>query len=96
MLVASVADCFVLSFKAIARASKFSWISLTCSVEGTLDKIERLTQFTTFEVKASSTIPSDINEQKAMKLLEMAERACLITNSLTADTHLSASVQVQQ
>ncbi len=96
LLVASVADCFVLSFKAIARASKFSWISLTCSVEGTLDKIERLTQFTTFEVKASLTIPADMNEEKAMKLLEMAERACLITNSLTADTHLTASVQIQQ
>jgi len=96
LLVASVADCLVLSFKAIARASKFSWISLTCSVEGTLDKVERLTQFTTFEVKAALTIPADMNEEKAMKLLGMAERACLITNSLTADTHLTASVQTQQ
>jgi len=42
------------------------------------------------------TIPADMNEEKAMKLLEMAERVCLITNSLTADTHLTASVQTQQ
>jgi organic hydroperoxide reductase OsmC/OhrA len=96
LLVASVADCFVLSFKAIARASKFSWISLTCSVEGTLDKVERLTQFTTFEVKASLTIPADKNEDMALRLLDKAEHLCLITNSLTADTHLTASVQAQQ
>ncbi len=96
LLVASVADCFVLSFKAIARASKFSWISLTCSVEGTLDKVERLTQFTTFEVKASLTIPADTSEVIALRLLEKAEDLCLITNSLTADTHLTASVQVQK
>ena len=50
LLVAAVADCFILTFKAIARASKFSWVSLSCAVEGTLDTIDRLTQFTTFEV----------------------------------------------
>ncbi len=96
LLVASVADCFMLSFKAIARASKFSWISLTCSVEGTLDQVERLTQFTTFDVKASLTIPADMNEEKAMRLLDKAEHSCLITNSLKADSHLSASVQLQE
>ncbi len=96
LLVASVADCFVLSFKAIARGSKFSWISLTCSVEGTLDKVERLTRFTTFDIKASLAIPADMNEEMALRLLGKAEHLCLITNSLTADTHLTTSVQVQQ
>lgn len=96
LLVASVADCFVLSFKAIARASKFSWISLTCSVEGTLDKVERTTQFTTFDLRASLTIPADMNEKTALRLLDKAEHLCLITNSLTAHTRLTASVQTQQ
>ncbi len=96
LLVASVADCFMLSFTAIARASKFSWISLTCSVEGTLDKVERLTQFTTFDIKASLTIPADVNEEMALKLLDKAEHICLITNSLKADSRLSATVQVQE
>jgi organic hydroperoxide reductase OsmC/OhrA len=95
LLVAAVADCFILTFKAIARASKFSWISLSCAVEGTLDTVDRLTQFTMFEVNASLTMPPDMNEEKAMKLLVKAEQACLITNSLTADTHLTASVQLQ-
>ncbi len=90
-----MADCFILTFKAIARASKFSWISLSCAVEGTLDTVDRLTQFTMFEVNASLAMPPDMNEEKAMKLLMKAEQACLITNSLTADTHLTATVQVQ-
>jgi len=94
LLVAAVADCFILTFKAIARASKFSWISVNCSVEGKLDKVDRLNQFTRFDVTASLTMPSDMNEEKAMRLLEKAEQACLITNSLTADTQLTANVQV--
>ena len=32
LLVAAVADCFVLSFRAIARASQFDWASLTLSL----------------------------------------------------------------
>lgn len=96
LLVAAVADCLILTFKAIARASKFSWISLACAVEGTLDSVDRLTRFATFEVKASLTIPPDMDEEKAIRLLEKAEHACLITNSLTADTHLTATVKVQE
>ena len=48
LLVATVADCFVLSFRAIARASKLSWLSLNCDVEGTLARIEGTTKFTEF------------------------------------------------
>ena len=95
LLVAVVADCFVLTFKAIARASKFPWISLSCAVVGTLDNVERQTRFISFDVRASLTISPNMNEDKAMRLLEKAEEVCLITNSLTAETHLSATVQTK-
>jgi len=39
LLVAALADCFVLTFRALARASKLSWLSLRCDVEGTLDRV---------------------------------------------------------
>jgi peroxiredoxin-like protein len=95
LLVAAVADCFILSFKAIARASNFSWISLSCEAVGTLDNVDRQMRFTTFEVRAALTVPPGANEDKAMRLLEKAEQACLVTNSLTAAVHLSTSVQTQ-
>ena len=37
LLVAAVADCYILSFRAIARASKLDWISLRCDVVGDLE-----------------------------------------------------------
>ena len=46
LLVAAVADCFVLTFRPIAHLSKLAWISLTCDVTGTVDRVERGTQFT--------------------------------------------------
>ena len=94
LLVAAVADCFVLTFRAIARASKLSWTSLECAVEGTLDRVERVTQFTGFRVVVSLRVPAGTNPDQARRLLAKAEQGCLITNSLKAASHLEAEVAV--
>jgi organic hydroperoxide reductase OsmC/OhrA len=93
LLVAAVADCFILSFRAIARASGFEWRALDCAVSGTLDKIDRVTQFTDLELVVELTLPADSDERRAHRLLEKAERSCLVTNSMTATTHLHATLR---
>jgi organic hydroperoxide reductase OsmC/OhrA len=95
LLVAAIADCFVLTFRAIARASKLPWVSLRCEVEGTLDRVERATQFTDFLVRASLHLPPGANEEQAHRLLERAEKSCLITNSLKGSSRLEATLEVQ-
>ena len=90
LLVAAVADCFILSFRAIARASKFDWVSLDCSVEGVLARSEKVTCFTAFTVNAALTVPAGADEARALGLLDKAEHSCLITNSLSATVHLNA------
>jgi organic hydroperoxide reductase OsmC/OhrA len=92
LLVASVADCFVLSFRAIARVAKFDWVNLDCQVNGTLDRVDGQSRFTDFVVKARLTIPKGADVAKAEKLLHKAERGCLITNSLYAESHLELEV----
>jgi peroxiredoxin-like protein len=94
LLVASVADCFILSFKAIARASKLEWNSISCDAEGVLEKVDRVTQFTAFHLRAALDVPEGTRPEKAARLMEMAEKSCLITNSLKADSHLEAEVTV--
>ena len=94
LLVGAVADCLILSFRATARAAKLEWDSLYCEVVGTLDKIERATQFTGFEVSAELTIPAGGDAAKAERLLEKAEHHCLITNSLKAESRLTTRVLV--
>ena len=93
-LVASVADCFILTFRAIARASKLEWTTVECSAVGELDRVGRNTQFTAFTVKATLTVPAGTEVSKAQRLLEKAEGSCLITNSLTAETRLEAEIIV--
>jgi organic hydroperoxide reductase OsmC/OhrA len=94
LLVASVADCFILSFKAIARASQLEWTALTCDVVGDLNRVDRVMQFTEFSIRAMLEVPESTDESKALRLLEKAEKSCLITNSLIAESHLEAEVRV--
>ncbi len=95
LLVAAIADCFVLTFKAIARASKIEWQDLQCEVEGVLDRADQVTRFTRFEIRAKLQIASDVDEHKARHVLEKSEAACLITNSLKGEKQLHTEVIVK-
>ena len=95
MLIAALADCFVLTFRALAAASKLSWSSLQCKVQGTLDRVDGGMRFTHFVVQATLVIPREADPEKAQKLLGRAEKTCLISNSLKAQSELSASVRTE-
>lgn len=94
LLVGAVTNCFILTFRAIARASKLEWSKLECSTEGLLDRVERVTRFTELTVRATLTVPAGTDVDKAQRLLEKSEAACLITQSLLATAHLEAQVIV--
>ena len=94
LLVGAVADCFILTFRAIANASKLSWLALDCDVTGTLDRVDRVTQFTHFDIKAHLVVPKGVDAVVARHALEKAERNCLISSSLKAAAVLDAAVQV--
>jgi peroxiredoxin-like protein len=92
LLVAAVVDCFVLSFRAIARASKLEWNSLQCHAEGTLDRVDRVTRFVAMRIEAKLAVPAGGNVDAAKRLLEKAEKTCLISNSLDLSVDLDVTV----
>lgn len=94
LLVAAVADCFLLSFRGVARANKFAWDTLDCAVEGKLEKVEGKTHFTHYLVRATLRVPAGSDEAKARQLLERAEHVCLISNSLVGQRSLESTVIV--
>jgi uncharacterized OsmC-like protein len=95
MCVGAVANCFVLTFRAVARAAKLPWLSLRADAIGTLDRVQGLTQFTRFSVHAILDVPADVSEEDARAVLERTEQACLIRNSLKGASHLSVTIQTR-
>jgi peroxiredoxin-like protein len=92
LLTAAVADCFMLSYRAIASASKFPWVSLESRTEGTLDRIDGKMRFTRFDTHAKLHVAAGTDVERAKKLLEKAEATCLVANSLSSERHLSVEV----
>lgn len=93
-LAAAVADCFVLTFRAIARGFKLDWTAVRCDVDAVLDRPEKITRFTQFRLQVTLDVPRGVDEAKARRLIEKAEHGCLITNSLDADIQLNAEVRI--
>ena len=92
LLTASVANCFILTFRAISRAARLDWLRLDCKVEAVLEKVEGVTQFSRFETLATLTIAPAADPAKARQLLEKAEHGCLVANSLRGTRKLDARI----
>jgi organic hydroperoxide reductase OsmC/OhrA len=96
LVVAAVADCYVLTFRALARGSKLPWLALRCDASGMLDRVGRVTQFTAFSIKVSLGVPSGTDVDQARRLLVRAEEGCLISNSLKAPVHVEVDVRIER
>ena len=93
LLVAALADCYILTFRAIARASQLDWLHLDCNTNGILDRVDNVTRFTRFDIEARLKVPAGTDEHKAARILHKAEAACLISSSLNAEKHLEISIE---
>lgn len=92
LFAGAVASCFVLSFRAVARASKLEWTRVAAEVDGVLERAEGVSRFTRVTVRARLTVPPGTDAARARMLMEKAEKVCLVSNSLTAERHLEAQV----
>jgi peroxiredoxin-like protein len=95
LLVAAAANCFILTFRAVATASKLEWRHLDCTAEGVLSRAEGVTRFTELHLKARLVLPAGGDVERAQRLLEKAEGSCLITSSLKLTPTLAAEVSVE-
>ena len=92
MFVAIVADCLILTFRAIANASRFKWVDLSCKAKGKLDRIDGVNRFTQIDLIVTLTLSPDVDKQRGLRLLTKAENQCLIKNSISAQTSFTNNI----
>ncbi len=95
LFTAAVSSCFMTTFLAIAENSKLEFTNLTCPAEGILDKKEGKFAITEIVLKPVLSIPNEADREKAEKIMIKAEKACLISNSITSEVHLETKVLVK-
>jgi peroxiredoxin-like protein len=95
LLLAAVSTCYVATFRAVAEASKLPIHGLEVAVEGMIEKQEGGFRFTRIALRPVLTILSENDRDRAGKLLEKAERVCLISRSVTATMVLEPKIMVE-
>ncbi len=88
----AIATCFINTFQAIAAFSKFEALALEVSVEGEVEKGEGGYRFTRVTIRPTLTIASEEGRERGLRLLEKAEKACLVSRSLQSQILLEPQV----
>jgi organic hydroperoxide reductase OsmC/OhrA len=92
LLLSAVADCFTLTFRRVARASKLEWEDLQVEVHGVLDRVDEATRFTHLTIAPRLRLAAGASETLALTVLKKAKSLCLISNSLNATSELAPQV----
>jgi len=96
LFVLSAATCWMTTFLAVAQASSLEVTAVDCSGEGVLDKGEdRRFRIARIALKPRVTIVREEDRERAGRLIEKAEAACLIRNSIRSEVTLSSEVLVE-
>jgi len=87
--VAAVNSCFMTTFLAIAELSRLEFVSFDCKAVGKLEKVEGMGfQITEVVVRPKLLIRHGKDLERAQRILEKAERNCLISNSIRSTVRL--------
>jgi peroxiredoxin-like protein len=92
LLLAAVQTCFLLTLRAVARASKVEFAALELAATGTVDRQNGITRFTEIVLRPRLTLPAGADRDRALRALEKSEKACLVSASLSTPIRLEAEI----
>jgi organic hydroperoxide reductase OsmC/OhrA len=95
LLTATIANCYILTFRAVTRAALFGWIALECQVESVLEPVEGVLRFSHVTITPTLTLTPGADAARARRLLRKAERVCVVSNSLRAERNFHPRIITQ-
>lgn len=95
-LIAALTSCYVSTFSGMSDASHFDFILLDVIAEGMLERLESGWQFTQITLRPDLRIASEKDRDRAVRLLEKAERNCLIARSLNCVITVKPEIAVEE
>lgn len=94
LFVASVEICTMTTFLAFAERAGLAFVSYASEAEGCMELVEGKIQFTNITVRPRIILRSESYGAKANEVIQKAEAACLIANSMKAKVTIEPTVSV--
>ena len=95
-LLAAVASCFVSTFSGMAEKSRLEFASFNMDAEGVLGNEDGIWRFTEIKLRPVVAILNEVDRDRIIRLLEKAEKSCLIARSLQCKVVLFPAVKINE
>lgn len=95
LFTAAVSSCLMTTFLAIAGFSKLEFVSFKCGSKGILEKVDGKFVMSEILLFPEVLITDESKRNRAERIIEKAEKACLISNSITSKITMETKIIVQ-
>lgn len=95
LYTAAAEVCLMTTFLSFAERAKLAFLSYKSEADGILDKVEKSLLMTRIHIKPTITVANEADREEALKLIERAERYCLISNSMKSEVTIEPTVVVK-
>ncbi len=94
LFTAAVSSCLMTTFLAIAENSKLAFYNFSCKSKGKLELVDGKYLMTEIILEPTVTIPDIKDKEKAERVLQKSEAACLISNSVRSKITMNPTIKV--
>ncbi len=94
LLVAAVNSCLMTTFLAIAENSKLLFVKFESNADGKLEKVEGKFMISEIVLSPVLTINNEADRERALRILDKSEAACLISNSIKSNIIFQPQINV--
>jgi peroxiredoxin-like protein len=95
LFTAAVSSCLMTTFLAISEYSKLEFISFKCPSKGILEKVDGKFVMSEIQLFPEVVIADEKQRDRAERIIEKSEKACLISNSITSKVTIETKIIVQ-
>lgn len=95
LLVAAVNSCLMTTFLAIAENSKFNFVKFESNADGKLEIVDGKYMISEIVLSPDLIIHHESDRDKANRILQKSEAACLISNSVKSKIIFKPEINVE-
>lgn len=96
LFTAAVSGCFMTTFLAIAENSKLEFIAFDVKSKGKLEQIEGKFKMSEIILQPTVAIVNEGDRERAERILQKSEAACLITNSISSKVTMEPQIIISK
>lgn len=96
LFTAAVSSCLMMTFLSLAENYNLKFETFSCKSTGKLAKAEGKIMMAEIILEPTVTITQESDREKAAKVLQKSEHACLISNSVKSKITMSPIITISQ